>query len=155
MLAFVFAIHKLLAMLLHLADNSLNDFPLVLIAISKCVAASCFKFSKVSLELSSTPAKLCKAKLATASRSCARAPPLDPARALDKPLWTSSVASRIHSCLHMLSPKIRHMLCKIKHVVTKSGTFFKATSILFNKIRHRSFSMPNARSTHIWVELWT
>ena len=61
----------------------------------------------------------------------------------------------IHSCLQKVSPKIMHMLCKTKHVVTKSGTLFKCTSILFKMIRHLPFSIPNARSTHMRVKLWT
>ena len=71
------------------------------------------------------------------------------------PLCTSSVASRIHSSFQNVSPNTIHMLCKTKHVATKSGTFFKCTSILFKRIRHLPLSIPNARSTHIRVELCT
>ena len=37
-----------------------------------------------------------------------------------------------------------HMLCKIKHVETKSGTLFKCTSIIFKRICHLPLSIPNA-----------
>ena len=54
-----------------------------------------------------------------------------------------------------VSPKFMHMLCKVKQVKTKSGTFFKCTSTLFKIIRHLPLSIPNARSTHMRVELCT
>ena len=53
-----------------LAENSLIDLPLVPITISNFIVATCLMYSKVSLVLSSMPAKLCNAKLATASLSC-------------------------------------------------------------------------------------
>jgi len=64
-------------------------------------------------------------------------------------------ASCIHSFFQKLSPKMIQMLCRIKHVVTKSSTFFKCTSIIFKRICHLPFSSPNVRSMHIWIELWT
>ena len=47
------------------------------------------------------------------------------------------------------------IFCKTIHVLTNSGTFLKCMSIILRKMRHLSFNMPNARSTHIRVELWT
>ena len=152
MQAFVFVIRRLLTMAFHLADNSFNDFLAVLIEISNAIASSCLMYSRVSRDLSSMPAKLCNAKLATAIHSHMDEPGTC---GIASPLRTSSVASRIHSSLQKVSPKIMHMLCKTKHVETKSGTFFKCTSTLFERICHLPLSIPNARSTHMRVELWT
>ena len=148
--AFVFAIQRLFAMPFRLADNSLNDFPAVLIEISN--ASSCLIYSRVSRDASSMPAKLCNAKFATAI--CSRVDEPD-TYGIASPLCTSSEASHIHSSLQNVSPKIMHMLCKIKHVETKSGMFFNCTSTLFKRIRHLPLSIPNARSMHMRVELWT
>lgn len=67
---FVFAIHKLFAMLFLFTDNSLNDFPGVPIKISNAFASSCFMYYNVSCDRSSIPAKLCNAKFAIIIRSC-------------------------------------------------------------------------------------
>ena len=134
------------------ADNSLKDFPIVLIEISNAIASFCLMSSRVYRDASSMPAKLCNASLATAIHSCM----VDPATCgIASPLCTSLVASRIHSSFQNVSPKIIYMLCNTKHVETKLGTFFKCTSTLFKRIRHLPLSIPKARSTHIRVELWT
>src|ERR1700737_1822116 len=109
-------------------------------------------YSNVSLEVSSMLAKLCNAWLATASLSCDGGPETLPC---DSPLCTSSVASCIHSVFQNSSPKTMHMLCRTRHVLTNFGTFFKFKSIIFNKILHLPFSIPNARSIHMRVELCT
>ena len=152
MQAFVFGIQRLLAMQFHHPDNSLNDFLPMLMTNSNSMAASCFMYFNVSLELSSMPAKLCNAKLAIASYSCIHAPVTF---AMASPLCTSSVASRIHSRFQKLSPKMMHMLCGTKHVETKSDIFFKCTSTLFKRIHHLPLSMANSRLMHMRVELWT
>ena len=149
--AFIFAIQRLFATPFRLAESSSTVLPPVSIAISNSMAASCLKYSKVSLELSSMPARLCNAKLAIGSLSCMDEPGTF---SIANPLCTSSIASRIHSFFQKLSPKIMHILCRTKHVLIKSGTFFKCTSTLFNKIRHLHLSIPNARSIHMRVELW-
>ena len=150
--ALVFAIQRLLAMLFRLADNSLNVLLPLLIEISNSIASSYSIYSGVSLELSSIPAKLCNAKFATVSRSC-----MDELGifGMASPLCTSLMAFRNHSYFQKFSPKMMHMLSRIRHVATKSCTFFKCTSILFKRIRHLPFSMPNARLTHIRGELCT
>ena len=133
-------------MLFCLADNSLNNFPLVLITISKSIASSCFMYSRVCRELSSMSAKLCNVKFATANRSCMD----DPCTfGMASQLCTSSVASRIHSCLQKMFPKMMHMLRRTRHVETKLRTF-----TFFKRILHLSLSIPNTRSTHMRVELW-
>ena len=150
--AFVFTIQRLLAMPFRRADNSLNDFLIVLIEISNAIASFCLMSSSVSRDASSIPVKLCNVKLATAIRSRMNKPGTC---GIASPLCTSLVASRIHYSFQNVSPKIMHMLCKTKHVKTKSGTFFKCTSTIFKRIRHRPLSILKARSTHMRVELWT
>ena len=134
-----------------LADNSLNNLPLVHIATLNSLASSCFMFSSVSLEFSSIPAKVCNARFAIASLS--RINELGTLR-IASPLYTSFVASLNHCTFQKLSLKTIHMLCKIKHVAIKSETFFKCTSIIFNKIHHLPLSIPKVRSTHMRVELY-
>ena len=148
----VFVIQRLFAILFRLADKSLNVFLPVPIATLNFLASSCFINSKVSLELSSFPAKLCNARFTTASRSR-----IDEPKTFEiaSPLCTSSVASLNHYYFQNLSPKTIHILCKIKHVATKSDTFFKWTSICFKRIRHLSLSILNVRSTHMRIELCT
>ena len=131
--AFVFVIHKLLAMLFRLANNFLADFSVVLIAISNVIASSCFMYYRVSRDSSSIPAKLCNAKFASTIRSCMDEPG---SLGMASLLCTSSVTSRIYYFLKKLSPKIMHMLCRTKHVETKSGTFFKCTSTLYAKHKY-------------------
>ena len=153
MLAFVVVIQRFFAinaMSFRLSDNSLNDFPAMLIEISNAIASCYLKYSKNFRDLSSMPATLCNAKFATAIRSRMDEPGTC---GIASPLCTSSVASRIHYSLQNESPKIMHMLCKTKHVETKPGTFFKCTSTLFKRIHHLPLSIPNARSTNMCVEL--
>ena len=65
--AIVFASHKLLAMHFLRAHNSLNVLPFVLIKIWNSFAASCVMYSKVCMEFSLMPAKLCSAWLTIVS----------------------------------------------------------------------------------------
>ena len=125
MLAFVVVIQRFFAinaMSFRLSDNSLNDFPAMLIEISNAIASCYLKYSKNFRDLSSMPATLCNAKFATAIRSRMDEPGTC---GIASPLCTSSVASRIHYSLQNESPKIMHMLCKTKHVETKAGHVFQ------------------------------
>ena len=88
MQAFVFSIHKLLAMLFLLAHSSLDVLHPVLIVIWYSLAASCFMYFKVFMESSSMYVKLCRAQFATLIFSLDDAPGIFPSV---KPLYTSSV----------------------------------------------------------------
>lgn len=113
---------------------------------------SCLKYSNLSRELSSIPARLCHAWLTTTSFSCLAGPE---GVISDNPFCTSSDVSCNHSQFQKLSPRMMHMLCSIRQVLTNSDTFLSCTSILFNNIRHLFLSISNARLMHILVELWT
>jgi len=130
-------------MLFFLATSSLNVLLPVFIVISNFMAASYLMYSKVSLELSSMLVRLCSVKLTATNRSCMDTPKT---LSIASPLWTSSVASRIHSFFQKLSLKIMHMLYKIRHVL------IKYTSTLFDKMHHMPLNIPNVRSMHMHVE---
>ena len=146
--AFVFAIQRLLAIAFFLAASSFADLPPVLIAISNSLAHSSLKYSNVSLELSSMLANVCKTLFATANLSC---PDTLYAVPISNALCALFVAFCNHSFFQKLSPNMIQMLYKSKHMLTRSCTFFKVTSIIFKKMRHLPLSILKARSMHIHV----
>ena len=96
-------------------------------------------------------AKLWSAWLTTTSFSFDDPPETLPTM---KPLYTSFVASCTHS-FFLISPKMMQIFCETMHVLTNLGTFLKCMSIILRRMRHLSFNMPNARSAHTRIELWT
>lgn len=145
-------VYKLLAMLFHLAYKSFVFLLPIVIVIWNSLAASCLWYPYVSQKLSSIPARLCKAWLATTSFLLLAGPG---GITSNNPLCTSSDASCNHSVFQKLSPRIMHMLCSTRQMLTNSDTFFKCTSIIFNNIRHLSLSNSSALSRHMRAELWT
>ena len=109
-------------------------------------------YSNMSMKISSMPTMVCSAWLTTTSLPCDGGPKYLPCVS---PLCTSFVVSCIHSVFQKSSPKTMHILCRTGHKLTNSDTFFKCTLIIFNKILHLPFSIPNARSMHMRLELFT
>ena len=124
----------------------------VFIVISNAIASFRLMYSRISFDWSPMPAKPCNAKFTTTIRSRMDKPGFF---GFANPLCIFSVASRIHFSLQNVFPKIMHMLCMTKHVETKLDRFVKCMSDLFMKNRHLPLSMPNARSTHMRMDIWT